>query len=129
MRLYKVILLVNLAVGVGFLFGALWWGQEVGRLRRELTVIRQGPSTRPSSPGSWSAYGIVRVVSPEINRIFIDHGDIPGLMEAMTMAFEPEDPKMLNGLAPGDPVRFTLRRKGERLILVGIEKGKKPPSE
>lgn len=126
MRLYKVILLVNLAVGVGFLLGSLWWAPEVGRLRREATATRQGTVSRPSAQGSWSAQGIVRVIAPEINRIFIDHGEIPGLMEAMTMAFEPEDPKIVNGLSPGDQVRFTLRQKGERLILVGIEKGGSP---
>jgi Cu/Ag efflux protein CusF len=126
MRLYKVILLMNLAVGVGFLLGSLWWGHEVGRLRREATALRQGTLTRPASEGSWSASGIVRVVVPEINRIFIDHEEIPGLMEAMTMAFEPEDPNILNGLAPGDQVRFTLRQKGERLMLVGIQKSGNP---
>jgi Cu/Ag efflux protein CusF len=119
MRLYKVILLVNLALGVGFLLGSLWWAQEVARLRG-------GVSARPSSEGRWSAQGVVRVVAPEINRIFIEHGDIPGLMEAMTMAFEPEDPKMLNGLAPGDSVRITLQKKGERVVLVAIEKGWSP---
>jgi Cu/Ag efflux protein CusF len=126
MRPYKVILLVNLAVGVGFLLGSLWWGQEVGRLRREVTTIGQGTLTRPASEESWSARGIVRVIAPEINRIFIDHGDIPGLMETMTMAFEPDDPQMLRGLAPGDQVRFTLQKKGERLMLVAIEKGGSP---
>lgn len=123
MRLYKVMLLVNLALGVGFLLGSLWWAQEVGRLRREVTASRQGTNARPSAEGGWSAQGIVQVVAPEINRIFIDHGEIPGLMEAMTMAFEPEDPKLFQGLSPGDRVRFTLQRKGERLILVAIEKG------
>jgi Cu/Ag efflux protein CusF len=126
MRLYKVILLVNLALGVGFLLGSLWWVQEIGRLRREVTAIKQGTNARPSTEGSWSARGIVQVLAPEINRIFIDHGDIPGLMEAMSMAFEPADPKMFNGLAPGDEVRFTLQRKGERLMLVAIEKGGNP---
>jgi Cu/Ag efflux protein CusF len=123
MRLYKVVLLVNLAVGVGFVFGSLWWVQEVGRLRREVASIKQGAGARPSADESWSARGVVRVVAPKLNRIFIDHGDIPGLMEAMTMAFEPEDPKLLNGLAPGDQVSFTVRKKGERLLLVAIEKG------
>ena len=126
MRLYKVILLVNLALGVGFLLGSLWWAQEVARLRREVSAKGREVSTRPSSEGRWSAQGVVRVVAPEINRIFIEHGDIPGLMEAMTMAFEPEDPKMLNGLAPGDSVRITLQKKGERVILVAIEKGWSP---
>src|SRR5919106_6635381 len=126
MRLYKVVLLVNLAVGVGFLFGSLWWGQEVGRLRRELASFKPEATGRPSTEETWSARGVVQVVAPELNRIFIDHGDIPGLMEAMTMAFEPEDPKLLDGLAPGDQVRFTLRKKGERLMVVAIDKGGDP---
>ena len=126
MRPYKVIILVNLAIGVGFFLGSLWWGREVGRLRHELTALQQETVARPSTQGPWSAEGIVRVVAPEINRIFIDHAEIPSLMEAMTMAFEPEHPNMLNGLAPGDPVRFLLKQQGERLILVGIEKGGNP---
>jgi Cu/Ag efflux protein CusF len=126
MRLYRVILLVNLAVGVGFLLGSLWWGPEVGRLRREIASSRQGATARLSTNGSWSAHGIVRVLAPEINRIFIDHEAIPGLMEAMTMAFEPEDPKLFNGLAPGDQISFTLRKKGERLVLTEVEKGWSP---
>ena len=126
MRLYKVILLVNLALGVGFLLGTLWWAQEVGTLRREVIAKGQGVSARSSIEGRWSAQGIVQVVAPEINRIFIEHGDIPGLMEAMSMAFEPQDPKLLNGLAPGDQVHFTLQKKGERLMLVTIQKGWSP---
>jgi len=33
---------------------------------------------------------------------------------------------MLNGLAPGDQVRFTLQKNGERLRLVAIQKGWSP---
>jgi Cu/Ag efflux protein CusF len=126
MRLYRVIVLMNLAVGVGFLLGSLWWGAEVGRLRRELASVRQGASARLPTHESWSARGVVQVLAPEINRIFIDHEEIPGLMEGMTMAFEPEDPKLFNGLEPGDQILFTLRKRGERLILVAIEKGGGP---
>jgi hypothetical protein len=38
------------------------------------------------------------------------------------MGFEAADEKLLDGLAPGDPVRFTVRKDGERLVLVTIEK-------
>jgi Cu/Ag efflux protein CusF len=51
---------------------------------------------------------------------------MPGLMEPMTMGFEAENPKLLNGLSPGDPVRFTVRKDGERLILIFIEKLSSP---
>jgi Cu/Ag efflux protein CusF len=120
MRLYKVILLVNLALGVGFVFGSLWWAREVGRLRHEVDLARSGRLTPPIGARQWSARGIVRVVAPEINRIFIDHDDIPGLMEAMTMAFEPESPHLLDAIAPGDHVRFTIEEKDKRFILVKI---------
>jgi Cu/Ag efflux protein CusF len=126
MRLYKVILLVNLALGAGFLLSSLWWEWEVGRLRSEIATAKQTTSARPSGERHWSVEGIVRVVAPEINRIFIDHGDIPGLMEAMTMAFEPEEPSLLNGLKGGDRVRFTLQEKGKRILLVAIEKEPNP---
>ena len=126
MRLYKVIVLVNLAVGVGFLLGSLWWAQEVGRLRREGVAKGPGEFAAPSIAGHWQAQGVVRVVAPEINRIFIEHGDIPGLMEAMSMAFEPVDPKILNGLVPGDQVHFTLQKQGDRLTLIAIQKGWSP---
>ena len=63
---------------------------------------------------------------PNASQIVVDHGVIDGFMEAMTMAFEPEDPEMLNGVSPGDHVRFMLRQKGDRLILVAIEKSDSP---
>jgi Cu/Ag efflux protein CusF len=44
----------------------------------------------------------------------------------MTMAFEAENAKILNGLTPGDPVRFTVRKDGDRLVLVSIEKLRTP---
>src|SRR5262245_22760889 len=126
MRLYKVILLMNLAVGVGFLLGSLWWAQEVGRLRREASTRGPGGIASSSITGRWVAQGVVRVVAPEFKRIFIEHGDIPCLMEAMTMAFEPEEPKILHGLAPGDQVYFTLQKQGDRLTLITIEKKLSP---
>lgn len=49
MRLYKVVVLINLAVGVGFLAGYHWWGQEAARLRRELEVAQR--ATRLSAGG------------------------------------------------------------------------------
>ncbi len=58
--------------------------------------------------------------------MFLTHEAMPGLMDAMTMGFEADAPQMLDGLAPGDPVRFTVRKDGERLVLVAIEKLRAP---
>ncbi len=124
MRLWKVILLLNLALGVGIGLGYLRWAREVRRLQDEVVRLRV-EAARPS-PSSWAVRGIVRSVVPKLGAIFLTHEAMPGLMEAMTMGFEAEDPKLLDGLAPGDPVRFTVRKDGERLVLVTIEKQRAP---
>jgi Cu/Ag efflux protein CusF len=126
MRLYKVVLLVNLALAVGFLGGSVWWWREVGRLRREIATSREPAPLSDTGERRWTARGVIRVVAPHLNRLFIDHEDIPGLMEAMTMAFEVADPKLLDGHTPGDVVWFTLERRDQKLILVDIGKANAP---
>ena len=69
---------------------------------------------------------MVRSVIPKLGAIFLTHDAMPGLMDSMAMGFEAEDPKLLDGLAPGDPVRFTVRKDGDRLILTTIEKQTAP---
>lgn len=124
MRLWKVIVLLNLALGVGIGLGHLRWAREVRALQDEVARLRV-EATRPGS-SSWTVRGIVRSVIPKLGAIFLTHEAMPGLMEAMTMGFEVEEPRLLEGLAPGDPVRFTLRKDGERLVLVAIEKQRAP---
>ena len=46
-------------------------------------------------------------------RIVIEHGDIPGLMKAMTMEFE-VDPALLEGIEAGDRVTFVIEAEGGR---------------
>ena len=41
MRLWRVVLLLNLAVGVGVLVGWLAWGQQIPRLERRLVESQQ----------------------------------------------------------------------------------------
>ena len=124
MRLWKVIVLLNLALGVGVGLGYLRWAREVRGLRDEIGRVR-AEATRPG-PSSWTVRGIVRSVIPNLGAVFLTHEAMPGLMDAMTMGFEAENPKILDGLAPGDPVRFTVRKDGERLVVVTIEKQRAP---
>jgi Cu/Ag efflux protein CusF len=124
MRLWKVVVLLNIALGVGIGLGYLRWAREVRSLRDEVAHLR-AEATRPG-PASWTVRGIVRSVVPKLGAIYLTHEPLPGLMDAMTMGFEAEDPKLLDGLAPGDPVRFTVRTDGERLLLIAIEKQRAP---
>lgn len=124
MRLWKVVVLLNFALGVGIGLGYLRWAREVRSLRDEVVRLR-AEAARPSSQ-SWTVRGIVRSVIPKLGAIFLTHEAMPGLMDAMTMGFETDDAKLLAGLAPGDAVRFTVRKDGERLILVTIDKLRAP---
>jgi Cu/Ag efflux protein CusF len=124
MRLWKVVLLLNVALVMGAGLGYLRWAREVRRLEDQVERLR-AEAARPSL-SSWTVRGIVRVVVPQAGTVFLTHEAMPGLMEAMTMAFEAENAKILNGLTPGDPVRFTVRKDGDRLVLVSIEKLRTP---
>ena len=46
---------------------------------------------------------------PEISVVVVSHDEIAGYMIPMTMGFRVRDAKLLEGLEPGDIVRFTLR--------------------
>lgn len=109
MRLWRVVLLVNLAVGVGVLVGWLVWGQQIPRLEWQLLESRQRVLV-VGGEQTWIVKGVVRAVIPEIQVVVLTHEEIPGFMPAgMTMGFKVQNPKTLERARPGDVVRFTLK--------------------
>ena len=126
MRLWKVVLLVDLALAIGLAGGYLWWAREVRQLRQELTATREASQPRAAAGSSWTARGIVRLVQPGPGVVWLTHEDIPDLMEGMTMPFYTASEKLLEGLSPGDPVRFTLKAQDGRLLVVAITKEGQP---
>lgn len=62
---------------------------------------------------------VVSIDEPRLH-VTIRHEDIPGLMTAMTMRFAVASQSMLDGIAPGDTVRFVLVQRGGELKLVSI---------
>ncbi len=73
-------------------------------------------------PADYPIKGKVVAVSPEKKTVKIDHEDIPGLMEAMTMNFAVEDPKLLKGLKPGDKVEGRLKTDSGKYIITELKK-------
>jgi Cu/Ag efflux protein CusF len=109
MRLWRAVLLLNLAVGVGVLVGWLAWGQQIPRLERQLLESRQQVLV-VGREQTWTVKGVVRAVIPEIQVVVLTHEEIPGFMPAgMTMGFKVQNPKTLERARPGDVVRFTLK--------------------
>ena len=119
MRLWKAIVLVNLALGVGLLIGYLWWGREATRLRGETTVTIQAGAAGLEER-EWTARGVVRSVIPEINVLVVTHEDIPGFMPSMTMGFRAANPRLYAGLQAGDVIRFRLKGVPPNVTIVAI---------
>jgi Cu/Ag efflux protein CusF len=125
MRLWKVVLLVDVALALGLGGGYLWWAREVRQLRQELATVREAARPRVAD-GAWTARGIVRLVQRDAGVVWLTHEDIPDLMEGMTMPFHAASEKLLEGLSPGDPVRFTLKAQDGRLLVTAIRKDGSP---
>ena len=64
--------------------------------------------------------GVVRGVRPAEGQVTIEHGEIEGLMPAMTMSFDVADPALLEGLAPGQYVEFRLVHSAGRFEIDAI---------
>jgi Cu/Ag efflux protein CusF len=52
--------------------------------------------------------GVVRALGADGSTVTLEHGDIPGLMRAMTMEFAVAKPELLGGVEVGDRVDFHL---------------------
>ncbi|MDP4199826.1 MAG: efflux RND transporter periplasmic adaptor subunit [Bacteroidota bacterium] len=68
--------------------------------------------------------GTVRRINTADQTITLDHGNIPSVMSAMSMAYKVADPKFLQAVQVDESVRFTLTRSesGEWLITAIREK-------
>jgi Cu/Ag efflux protein CusF len=121
MRLWKVVVLVDLALALGVGAGYLWWGQQARRLGRELELARAAAATGLGER-EFQATGIVRAGLPDLGMIVVTHGEIPGYMPPMTMGFRAISPEILESIKPGDAVRFTLRGTPPNLAITAIDK-------
>jgi Cu(I)/Ag(I) efflux system protein CusF len=52
--------------------------------------------------------GKVIAVTQEKQELVLEHGEIKGFMDPMTMGYKVSSPSLLKGLKPGDQVRFTI---------------------
>jgi hypothetical protein len=132
MRMWQVVILVNLALAVGLGFGYGAWGgrlatlegevktaqAQVEQLRREREACFAGARVGEQL---WEGRGIVRAVYPRL--LLITHEEIPGLLPARTTGFRLADSAADHGRAhAGDPIRFWLQGTGyDDSMLVRME--------
>ncbi len=73
--------------------------------------------------GAGSASGEVMKVDKAAGRIEIRHGEIKALdMPPMRMVFRVREPRLLEGLAVGDKVRFTAEKVEGQFTVTAISK-------
>jgi protein SCO1/2 len=95
------------------------------RLAGALLVALLG--CRESAEQVYLATGTVERVDPAARQVVIAHDDVPELMPAMTMSFDVRDPRVLEGVGPGDRVSFELVREPTglwiRALIVDVPSG------
>jgi protein SCO1/2 len=89
-----------------------------------------GTPPRPVNVREFPLTGEILSIKPDKTEVRIKHDDVKGFMDAMTMWFTIKEPRMLDGLAPGDLVKATLVVTDEESYLTGLQKtGSRPPGE
>ena len=73
-----------------------------------------------NAPKTATGEGSVVAVVPATGQLVIQHGDIKDFMGPMTMGYPTEPASLLQGLKPGDKVRFSIDT--EKKVIVKIEK-------
>jgi Cu(I)/Ag(I) efflux system periplasmic protein CusF len=69
--------------------------------------------------------GEIRKISKDTGKLTIKHGEIKNLdMPPMTMVFVARDPAMLDQVAVGDKVRFTVVDEGGKMVVTEIQPAK-----
>ncbi|HQQ71172.1 MAG TPA: copper-binding protein [Alicycliphilus sp.] len=82
-----------------------------------LVMAASAAAQAPTTAGE-----VVKLDKPG-NRVTIKHGEIKNLdMPAMTMAFRVREPKLLDGLAVGDKVRFVVQRIDGQYTVTALTK-------
>ena len=119
MRIWKVVLLLNLALALGVGWGYLWWGRQAARLQRELIAARLQAA---AVEREWTVNGVVRAILADLDVVVLTHEEIPGYMTPMTMGFRAVSPKIYEGVRIGDAIRFTVRGAPPNVKIVAIEK-------
>jgi Cu(I)/Ag(I) efflux system protein CusF len=74
--------------------------------------------TQSSTSQTIVGEGKVIATVPSANQIVVEHGPIKGFMDAMTMGYQVDPPSLLQGLSPGDRVRFTIDTRKKTIVKI-----------
>lgn len=75
------------------------------------------------APKIFHGFGVVTAVDAASGTLTLDHGDIPGLMDAMEMAYKVRPVSLTQHLKKGDKIAFGV--DGKTLTIVEISNDRK----
>ena len=93
--------------------------------QQEQATSKEKPQDKPSEKPQakiYRAVGVVDSINEQRTTVQIDHEDIKDLMPAMKMPFEVKDKSLLDQIAPGDRVAFTIQDLPYGLVVIEIKK-------
>ena len=107
------------------------------RLLRTVTLLCTflAAGCQPSAPEKhYPIQADVISAEPHRQMITVKHGEIPGLMPAMTMSYQVAEPKQIESLKPGDKITADLvvsEQKGrlEKIAVVTKNDDKPTPAK
>ena len=98
-----------------------------------IAVVMGAACSAPPPPAKVREYpltGEVLAVKPDRSEVQVKHDEVKGFMEPMTMWFNVKEPRLLDGITPGDVIGATLVLTAEDSYLTAIRKtGSRPPGE
>ena len=97
-----------------------------------VTILVSGSSiacTKPSDERRFTLHGQVLALDPARKQVTVKHDDIKGFMPAMTMPYDVQTAKALDGLTAGDVVDATLVVFSNGAYLTNIKKVGQAPLE
>lgn len=80
-------------------------------------VASEHPQLGPK-PKFVTGDGTVIALRPDKQQIVLEHGEIKGFMEAMTMGYKTSPPSLLTSVKPGDKVRFTIDTEARAITKI-----------
>ncbi len=86
-------------------------GHTTGEITAEIT-----------EPEYFEGTGRIVSIPPSKRNLIVKHGKIPGFMNAMTMPINVRDTTIIQGIAPGDSIRFTIESTGNSAVISEVEK-------
>jgi Cu/Ag efflux protein CusF len=76
------------------------------------------PTATTPLPPSVTGEGTIIAVVPASEQLVVEHAEIKGFMEAMTMGYKVKPPALLAKLKAGDTVRFTIDTQAQAIVKI-----------